>query len=127
MVALRSSLFALFVVLGACDVGMVPAGGGGGGGGGPDAGAGGGSDLTAKQKATFGTVITPLVSNRCTTCHGAIAPDFTSYDSLLAKYKTPPGSGSLLVTKGNHEGFTNFFNATEQMKVANWIDNGTAN
>jgi cytochrome c551/c552 len=131
MVALRSSLIALLVTLGACDVGMVPAGGGGGGGT-PDGGSATGgltASLMAAQTASFGNVITPLVSTgqRCISCHSVTMPNFGSYDALAAKYKTPPGNASLLVTKGNHEGFTNFFNATEQAQITNWINTGAAN
>ena len=110
---------------------MVPGGTGGGGGGTPDGGTGGGltADLMTKQQASFATVITPLVSTgqRCIACHSVTMPNFGSYDALAAKYKTPPGNASLLVTKGNHEGFTNFFNATELTQVTNWINTGAAN
>ncbi len=131
MIALRSSLVALVMTLGACDVGMVPAAGGGSPDGGSAGADGGGltADLISKQQATFATVITPLVStgSRCISCHSATMPNFGTYDALAAKYKTPPGNMSLLVTKGNHEGFTNFFNATEQTQVTNWINTGAAN
>jgi hypothetical protein len=123
MVALRSCVIALVVVLGACDVGEVP-------GGGTDAGTGtDAGDISAKQKSTFGTVITPLVTAntaagpRCTRCHAAgQQPILSSYDSLGATYKMGPGANNILVKKGNHEGITDFFNATEQTQVANWID-----
>jgi cytochrome c553 len=115
MVALRSAVIALVVVLGACDVGEVPPAGGG-----PDAGAGG----TQAQK--FDSVIKPLVT-RCTACHGTTqAPNFTSYQTLDMKYRTPPGSGNILVTKGDptagmHQGIQ-YFSAQDKMTVANWID-----
>lgn len=117
MDALRSSLIALVVVLGACDVGEVPAGGGPG----PDGGTGG------IQAQTFDTVIKPLVSPRCTGCHGTTqAPNLSSYTDLQAKYKTPPGASNILVTKadatqGMHSGIP-YFTAQEKMTVANWID-----
>jgi hypothetical protein len=116
MVALRSCLIALVVVLGACDVGEVPPAGGG-----PDGGTGGGT-----QAQKFDTVIKPLVT-RCTACHGTTqAPNFTSYQMLDAKYRTPPGTGNILVTKadatnGMHQGIQ-YFNAQDKMTVANWID-----
>lgn len=118
MDALRSSLIALVVVLGACDVGEVPAGGGGVV---VDGGTGGGM-----QAQKFSTVIAPLVT-RCTACHGtAQAPNFTSYDTLDARYKTPPGAGNILATKadataGKHEGI-DYFNAADKQKVIDWID-----
>jgi hypothetical protein len=71
-------------------------------------------------------VIKPLVT-RCTACHGGTqAPNFTSYASLDAKYKTPPGASNILVTKadptaGMHQGIT-YFSATDKTAVANWID-----
>jgi cytochrome c553 len=115
MDALRSSLIALVVVLGACDVGEVPAGGPG-----PDGGTGG----TQAQK--FDTVIKPLVT-RCAACHGTTqAPNFTSYQTLDAKYRTPPGASNILVTKadptqGMHEGIQ-YLSAQDKMTVASWID-----
>jgi hypothetical protein len=122
MVALRSSLIALLVTLGACDVGMVPAGGGGGGT--PDGGGGGGTGMQAQM---FATVITPLVSPKCTGCHGGVqTPNLSSYDSLSAVYKTPPGATNILVTEadstsGMHNGIT-YFTATEKTAVINWIN-----
>jgi hypothetical protein len=113
MDALRSSLIALVVVLGACDVGEVPSGG-------PDGGTGG------LQAQKFDTVIKPLVT-RCTACHGTSqAPNFTSYQTLDAKYRTPPGTSNILVTKadptqGNHEGIV-YLSAQDKTTVANWID-----
>jgi hypothetical protein len=113
MGALRSSLIALVVILGACDVGEVPAGGGDGGTGG-------------MQAQKFSTVITPLVT-RCIVCHGTVqAPNFTSYDTLAATYKTPPGATNILATKadptaGTHQGIQ-YFSAADKQKVIDWID-----
>jgi hypothetical protein len=118
MDALRSSLIALVVVLGGCDVGSVPPAGGGPA---PDGGTGGGN-----QAQTFDTVIKPLVT-RCTGCHGTTqAPNFTSFATLDAKYKTPPGTGNILVTKadptaGMHQGIT-YFSTQDKATVAGWID-----
>jgi hypothetical protein len=113
MDALRSSLIALIVVVGGCDVGEVPPAGGGPG---PDAGTGG-----ATQAQKFDTVIKPLVT-RCTACHGTTQmPNFMSYQSLDARYRTPPGASNLLVIKGDHEGIT-YFTAQEKTTVTNWID-----
>jgi len=120
MVALRSSVVALFFLLGACDVGEVPPGSGGGPGGGPDGGTGG------TQAQTFDSVIKPLVT-RCTSCHGTTqAPNLGSYSVLDAKYRTPPGASNILVTKGDatngtHEGIQ-YFSASEKTTIANWID-----
>ena len=111
MDALRSSLIALVVVLGACDVGEVPAGGGTG----PDGGTGG------NQAQTFDTVIKPLVT-RCTACHGTSqAPNFTSYQTFDARYRTPPGANNILVTKGDHQGIV-YFSPQDKTTVTNWID-----
>src|SRR3954470_21596608 len=76
MDALRSSLIALVVVLGACDVGEVPAGGPGPG---PDAGM-----ITEGSEAVFNSAIKPLVTTKgCVSCHAAAqAPNFTSYQTL---------------------------------------------
>lgn len=95
-----------------------------GSGGGTGGGSGGGSGTT--QAAKFDTVIKPLVT-RCTGCHGTTqAPNFTSYTTLDAKYKTPPGASNILVTKadatgGTHQGIT-YFSTAEKTAVANWID-----
>lgn len=124
MDALRSSLIALVVVLGACDVGEVPPAGGGPG---PDAGSG-----SNTQAQTFDSVVKPVVT-RCAVagCHTATppatcqAPNFYSYDTLDPMFKTPPSSNSLIITHvadgGPHNGIT-YLSTAEKMKIANWID-----
>ena len=78
------------------------------------------------QAQKFSTVITPLVT-RCTSCHGTSqAPNFSSYETLDARYKTPPGAMNILATKadptaGKHEGI-DYFNAADKQKVIDWID-----
>ncbi len=126
MGALRSCLVALVVVLGACDVGEVPPAGGGPGPG-PDAGSG-----SNTQAQTFATVVKPVVT-RCAVagCHTATppatcqSPNFYSYDTLEAMYRTPPSSSSLIITHvadgGPHNGIT-YLSTAEKMTIANWID-----
>jgi hypothetical protein len=109
----RATVASLFIFLGACGVGEVPSGGTTDGGGGGD------------PAATFQAQIAPLVT-RCTGCHaGAQGPTLTSYAGLEARYKTKPGSSSLLITKaadgGLHEGIT-YFSADDKTKVKNWLD-----
>jgi hypothetical protein len=103
---------AVFVLFAACSVGEVPSGGGDGGG------MGGGQ--------SFEAMIKPLVGGspaRCTGCHMLNQPPtLSSFSALEMKYKMGPGNTNILVTKGNHAGITNYFNATEQMTVASWID-----
>lgn len=124
MGALRSCLIALVAVLGACDVGEVPPAGGGPG---PDAGSG---SNTQAQK--FDTVVKPVVM-RCAVsgCHIATppatcqTPNFYSYDTLDAMFRTPPSSGSLILTHvadgGPHNGIT-YLSTAEKKTIADWID-----
>jgi hypothetical protein len=121
MDALRSSLIALVVVLGGCDVGEVPVGGPG-----PDGGTGG------PQAAKFATVVKPVVM-RCAMpgCHSTTPPgvgqepNFYSYDTLAARYRTPPGSSSLIITHvadgGSHNNIT-YLSTTEKKTISDWID-----
>lgn len=107
------------VSLSACDLGEVDDGMGGGGGGGGGSGDNGGP--------TFTSMITPLVSPRCTACHGgATEPNLADYTKLMAKYKVKPGAMNVLVTKGDatanmHYGAP-YFTAAEKTTVGNWID-----
>jgi len=116
MDALRSSLIALVVVLGACDVGEVPAGGPG-----PDAGM-----TTEGSEAGFNSAIKPLVTTKgCVSCHAATqAPNFTSYQTLDPKYRRGPvGTNRLLTEAGDgalHNGVP-YFTTAEKMTVSNWI------
>jgi hypothetical protein len=123
MDALRSSLIALVVVLGACDVGEVPAGGGGS----TDAG------MTSDPRAqTFATVVQPVVARcRIQGCHMATppangqAPNFFSFDTLAAVYKTAPSSGSPIMSHVGdgqpHSGIT-YLSTAEKKTIADWID-----
>ena len=134
MVALRTSLAALFLVLGACDVGEVPSGGGSGGT--PDAGGGGGGGILATE-AGFTTNVKPLAMARgCISagCHGGgTLPNFTSFQTISAgpsveptRYIKSPGSASILVTKAaagaTHSGVA-YFSKTEMDTIIKWIDN----
>jgi hypothetical protein len=109
---MRCTLLAL-LLLGACSVGEV------GGGGTPDGGGGAGD-------ATFRSMISPLVT-RCLGCHSTTQPpNLSSFAALQATYKTKPGSANILVTKGSLTGGTHqgiqYLDATDQAKVAAWID-----
>ena len=120
MGALRSSLIALIIVVAGCDVGEVPAGGPG-----VDAG----NNVQAQK---FPTVVKPLVM-RCAVagCHSTPPPgvgqepNFYSYDTLAARYKTPPGSGSLIITHvadgGPHNTIT-YLSAADKKTISDWID-----
>jgi hypothetical protein len=117
MVVFRAVAFAMVVSLGACGVGEVPIGGAGT----PDAAGGGGAAAQA-----FNLQIRPLVTttHACIGCHStniAGQPNLTSVDTLQAKYKMKPGTGNILVTKGDHLG-TVYFTADEKTTVASWID-----
>ena len=117
MVLFRAAGLAMVMSLGACGVGEVPIGGTGT----PDGGGGGGAAGQA-----FNTQIKPLITTAhpCLGCHStniAGEPNLSSADALQAKYKTKPGSGNILVTKGDHQN-TTYFTATEKTAVAAWID-----
>jgi hypothetical protein len=116
MAALRSSLVALSLALGACSVGEVPIGG-----------ADGGADNGAQS---FAAMVSPLVTEcAIPACHGgAQPPNLANYAQLAAKYKTKPGNTNILVTKGAmsvpvgmHSGLQ-YLSAAEQTTVAAWID-----
>jgi hypothetical protein len=122
MVALRSSLIALVVVLGSCDVGEVPPAGGGPG---PDAG-------NTMQAQKFATVVMPVVM-RCAVagCHTATPPavcqepNFHSFDTLAARYKTAPGSSSLIITHvgdGQPHNAITYLSTAEKKTISDWID-----
>ncbi len=135
MVALRTSLAALFLVLGACDVGEVPPGGGSGGA--PDAGGGGGGDIVATE-AKFTANVKPLAMARgciLAGCHGGgILPNFTSFQTISAgpstdptRYVKKPGAASILVTKAAAGATTHsnvaYFSTTEMDTIISWIEN----
>jgi hypothetical protein len=117
MVVFRAAVFAMVVLLGACGVGEVPIGGTGT----PDAAGGGGAAAQA-----FDLQIKPLVTtvHACLGCHSTNIvgePNLSSADALQAKYKMKPGTGNILVTKGDHQG-TTYFTASEKSTVAAWIE-----
>lgn len=120
MDALRSCLIALVVVLGACDVGEVPSGGPG-----PDAG-------TSVQAQKFDTVVKPVVM-RCAIagCHSTTPPatgqepNFYSYSTLAARYRTAPGSSSLIITHvgdGQPHNNITYLSTAEKKTISDWID-----
>jgi cytochrome c551/c552 len=112
----RVAVTALFLLLGACSVGEVPIGGGG-----PDAGG------MLASKAVFDATIKPIVNQKgCIPCHSAgQPPNFNSYDTLDAKYKTGPSTGNKLLTEAAdgalHNGVT-YFTTAEKATVASWLD-----
>lgn len=120
MDAPRSSVIALVIVLGSCDVGEVPPPGGG-----PDAG-------NTMQAQKFASVVKPVVM-RCAIpgCHSTTPPgtgqepNFFSYDTLAARYRTPPGSSSLIITHvtdgGPHNTIT-YLSTAEKKTISDWID-----
>ena len=116
MVLFRTAVASL-VILSACSVGEVPAGGGGI----PDAGGGG------MQAAQFTSTITPLLNSKnCVSCHtGGQVPTFTSYTALQAKYKMAPAATNPLITEaGNgapHNGVP-YFTTAEKATVSKWIE-----
>lgn len=118
MDALRSSLIALVVVLGGCDVGEVPAGGPGPG---PD-----GGTITEGSEAGFNSAIKPLVMTKgCVSCHAAAqAPNFTSYQTLDPRYRRGPVGTNLLLNEAGDGALHNgvpYFTTAEKMTVSNWI------
>ncbi|HEY0192084.1 MAG TPA: hypothetical protein VGC42_13280 [Kofleriaceae bacterium] len=75
---------------------------------GESSGSGGGSGSAKtppNPSVTYDNQVKPNVQT-CIGCHSnhGPQPDLTSYSTLAAKYKTPPGASSPLVTKGAHEG-----------------------
>lgn len=124
MVALRSSLIALVVVLGGCDVGEVPPAGGGTG---PDAGV-----TSDPRAATFATVVKPVVT-RCAVagCHTATppqtcqTPNFFSFDTLLPIYKMAPGTSNIIITHvgdGQTHNAITYLSTAEKKTISDWID-----
>jgi hypothetical protein len=116
MVVPRATVVSLILSLAACSVGEVPPGGGGS----TDAG------NNAAQAAKFDTVIKPLVTPRCTSCHGGTtAPNLTSYATLADIYKMGPSATNKLIIEAadgaQHNGVP-YFSTAEKMTVANWID-----
>jgi hypothetical protein len=123
MDALRSSLIALVVVLGGCDVGEVPPAGGLG----PDGGtATDGATVTEGSEAVFNSTIKPLVMTKgCVPCHSAgQAPNFSSYQTLDPKYRRGPVGTNLLLNEAGdgvlHNGVT-YFTTAEKTTISNWI------
>jgi len=117
MVALRTTVASLFLLVAACGVGEVPLPGG------TTTDAGGGGGGTGAQ--TFLSQVKPLLA-RCDGCHaGGQPPNFTSFDTLAATYKTKPGANNVLVTHVGdgllHNG-TPYFSTQEKAAVAGWIN-----
>jgi len=115
MVVFRAAVASLFLLVGACGVGEVPAGGGGT----TDGGAGG------TGAATFASQVKPLLV-KCDGCHGGgTPPNFMSFTTLADKYKMKPSATNILITKAA-DGATHYsvayLNATEKQAVAMWID-----
>ena len=74
----------------------------------------------------FDSTIKPLLTSKgCIGCHsGATAPNFTSYQTLDAMYRTGPVATNRLLNEapdgGLHNGVT-YFTAAEKMTISNWI------
>jgi hypothetical protein len=114
----RLILATLFTITVGCGVGEVPIGGGDPDGGGVDG------------EASFNEQIMPLVTAKgCVTptCHGGVQqPSLSAFSLLQPRYYAKPGSGNILVTKGNltagvHQAVP-YFDTAEQATVAAWID-----
>ena len=123
MFAPRSLLLSVSLVVSACSVGEVPASG-------SSPTVDGGASVTVGSEAGFTANIAPMLSTRgcSTTCHGAaIAPNFTSYATLAAKYKTSPAASNILITKaadgGTHNGAT-YLTAADKATITTWINAG---
>jgi hypothetical protein len=109
----------LFTISVGCGVGEVPIEGGETDGG-----------NTVDGEASFNEQIMPLVTAKgCVTptCHGGVQqPSLSTFSALQPRYYTKPGSGNILVTKGNLTGGVHqavpYFDAAEQATVAAWID-----
>lgn len=117
----RSLAVTLVLSLAACSVGEVDLGGGG-----VDASVTTDTGGGGAGEASFNAQIKPLVTN-CLGCHaGVSAPNLSSFSALEAKYKMGPGASNILVTKGSLTGGTHqgvpYFDTTQQMTVATWID-----
>lgn len=119
-VTIAALISGLVLAVAGCSVGEVPIGGGGN----PD----GGSSMLA-SKAVFDATIHPMVTQKgcvVAACHGGTQPpNFTSYDTLTANYKTGPSTGNHLLTEAGdgaqHNGVT-YFTTAEKTTVANWLD-----
>lgn len=75
----------------------------------------------------FNATIEPLVMTKgCVPCHtGDIQPpNFTSYQTLDAKYRSPPVATNKLLTEAAdgalHNGVT-YFTTAEKTTISNWI------
>ncbi len=107
----------LFVLLAGCSVGEVPIEGGGT----PDA------PPAGPNQISFNNMITPITPG-CRGCHSTgQPPNLTSFDALEAKFKAKPGSGNILVTKGDalagqHPAGIPYFTPDQKTIVTGWID-----
>jgi hypothetical protein len=93
------------------------------GGGGVD----GGMMGSGGTEATFNATIKPLVTTKnCVPCHSGTVqpPNFTTFATLDAKYKTPPAATNKLLTEAAdgalHNGVV-YFTAAEKTTITNWI------
>jgi hypothetical protein len=78
-------------------------------------------------QAVFDSTIKPLVMRKgCPSCHsGSVQPpNFTSYATLDAKYRTGPVTTNILLTEAGdgavHNGVT-YFTADEKTTIKGWI------
>ena len=78
-------------------------------------------------QAVFDSTIKPLVMRKgCPSCHsGSVQPpNFTSFDTLDAKYRTGPVTTNILLTEAGdgalHNGVT-YFTTDEKTMIKTWI------
>lgn len=126
MFAPRSLLLSVSLVVSACSVGEVP-------GSGSSPGVDGGStpSVTVGSASGYTASVEPLLTTK--TCKGAChagtqAPNFSSYTTLDAKYKSSPTSTNILINHVGdglvHEGGVTYFTAAEKATITTWINAG---
>lgn len=123
MFAPRCLLLSVFLV-GACSVGEVPPVGG------DQTGTiDGGATATIGSEAGFTSMIAPILTAKgCPGCHsGATPPNFTSYSTLDAKYKSTPLTTNILLTHvadgALHNGVP-YLSTTDKATITTWINAG---
>jgi hypothetical protein len=125
VVIIRATSVSLLLALAACSVGEVPIGGVPNVDSGVPVTDGPAIDTPgAVDPATsFTMLIKPLVMGAgCLACHPALnAPDFGSFDKLDPKYVVKPGSGSKLVTQGDHQNIK-YLPAAQVKIIQDWLD-----
>jgi hypothetical protein len=78
-------------------------------------------------QAVFDAMIKPLVTTKgCLSCHAGAAqpPNFTSYQTLDAKYRSGPVGTNLLLTEAGDSALHNgvaYFSTAEKTTISNWI------